>query len=35
MLANRAGFHPLSVERLREPSSKFTLRAFLVAAQEV
>lgn len=28
MLANRAGFHPLIVERLQEPSTKFTLRAF-------
>jgi SAM-dependent methyltransferase len=30
MLANRAGFHPRCVERLREPSTKFTLRAFIV-----
>lgn len=30
MLANRAGFHPVCVERLREPSTKFTLRAFIV-----
>lgn len=30
MLANRAGFAPVAVERLREPSTKFTLRAFLV-----
>lgn len=30
MLANRAGFAPISVERLREPSTKFTLRAFLI-----
>lgn len=30
MLATRAGFKPLCVERLREPSSKFTLRAFMV-----
>jgi 2-polyprenyl-3-methyl-5-hydroxy-6-metoxy-1,4-benzoquinol methylase len=29
ILANRAGFAPICVERLREPSSKFTLRAFL------
>lgn len=28
MLANHAGFHPLIVERLQEPSTKFTLRAF-------
>jgi SAM-dependent methyltransferase len=30
MLADRAGFTPVSIERLREPSTKFTLRAFLV-----
>lgn len=30
LLAKRAEFAPLSVERLREPSSKYTLRAFLV-----
>jgi SAM-dependent methyltransferase len=30
MLADRAGFVPVVLERLREPSSKFTLRAFLV-----
>jgi len=30
MLANRAGFAPVCVERLQEPSTKFTLRAFLV-----
>ena len=30
MLADRAGFAPVSIERLREPSGKFTLRAFLV-----
>jgi hypothetical protein len=30
MLANRAGFDPICIERLREPSTKFTLRAFLV-----
>lgn len=30
LLAVRAGFSPLSLERLREPSSKFTLRGFLV-----
>ncbi len=29
-LAVRAGFAPLSIERLREPSTKYTLRAFLV-----
>jgi 2-polyprenyl-3-methyl-5-hydroxy-6-metoxy-1,4-benzoquinol methylase len=29
LLAQRAGFRALSVERLREPSSKYTLRAFL------
>jgi SAM-dependent methyltransferase len=31
MLANRAGFAPVCVERLQEPSTKFTLRAFLVS----
>jgi len=31
MLANAAGFTPLLVERLREPSAKFTLRAVLAA----
>lgn len=30
MLANRAGFHPVVVERLQEPSTKFTLRAFCI-----
>ncbi|SHL53910.1 Methyltransferase domain-containing protein [Bradyrhizobium lablabi] len=30
MLADRAGFRPIVVERLQEPSTKFTLRAFLV-----
>jgi SAM-dependent methyltransferase len=30
VLANRAGFEPLLVERLQEPSSKFTLRAFFM-----
>jgi SAM-dependent methyltransferase len=30
MLANQAGFAPVCVERLQEPSTKFTLRAFLV-----
>jgi SAM-dependent methyltransferase len=29
MTANRAGYYPLTVERTREPSTKFTLRAFL------
>jgi SAM-dependent methyltransferase len=29
MLADRGGFRPLLVERLQEPSTKFTLRAFL------
>jgi SAM-dependent methyltransferase len=29
MTAARAGFSPVAIERLREPSSKFTLRAFL------
>lgn len=29
MLAERAGFFPLVVERLQEPSTKYTLRAFL------
>lgn len=28
LLASRAGFRPLLIERVREPSSKFTLRAF-------
>ena len=32
MLAERAGFVPLAVERLQEPSTKFTLRAFLSRA---
>jgi 2-polyprenyl-3-methyl-5-hydroxy-6-metoxy-1,4-benzoquinol methylase len=30
LLAERAGFEVLELERLREPSSKYTLRAFLV-----
>lgn len=34
MLTNRAGFHPRCVERLQEPSSKFTLRAFVVPQQQ-
>lgn len=29
LLARQSGFEPLTVERVREPSSKFTLRAFL------
>jgi SAM-dependent methyltransferase len=29
LTAARAGFAPLAIERLREPSTKFTLRAFL------
>lgn len=29
MLADQAGFRPIAVERLQEPSTKFTLRAFL------
>lgn len=29
MLADRAGFRPIVIERLQEPSTKFTLRAFL------
>lgn len=32
MLAERAGFIPLVVERLQEPSTKFTLRAFMGTA---
>jgi SAM-dependent methyltransferase len=32
LLAARAGFRAVTVERLREPSSKYTLRAFLAAA---
>lgn len=30
LLTERAGFRPVTVERLREPSGKYTLRAFLV-----
>src|SRR5208337_3730243 len=30
LVAARAGFGPIAIERLREPSGKFTLRAFLV-----
>lgn len=33
MLANRADFIPVVVERLHEPSTKYTLRAFLCAPQ--
>jgi 2-polyprenyl-3-methyl-5-hydroxy-6-metoxy-1,4-benzoquinol methylase len=29
LLASRAGFVPMHIERLREPSTKYTLRAFL------
>lgn len=29
LLAERAGFHVATIERLREPSTKFTLRAFV------
>lgn len=32
LLASRAGFSALAIERLREPSTKFTIRAFLVPA---
>jgi SAM-dependent methyltransferase len=32
LLAARAGFRAVTVERLREPSSKYTLRVFLAAA---
>ena len=32
MMAGRAGFATLAVERLREPSGKFTLRAFFELA---
>jgi 2-polyprenyl-3-methyl-5-hydroxy-6-metoxy-1,4-benzoquinol methylase len=31
MLADRAGFVPLTVERIREPSTKYTLRAYCAA----
>jgi hypothetical protein len=34
LLATRAGFRVQTLERLREPSTKFTLRAFLTAAPE-
>jgi SAM-dependent methyltransferase len=33
MLAERAGFTPLAVERLQEPSTKFTLRAFMIEGE--
>jgi len=33
LLALHAGFHVLELERLREPSTKFTLRAFLASAE--
>ncbi len=29
LLASRAGFQPIKIERLQEPSTKYTLRAFL------
>jgi hypothetical protein len=29
MLAERSGFSPVVIERLREPSSKYTVRGFL------
>lgn len=32
LLVERAGFRAVTVERLREPSGKYTLRAFMVAA---
>ena len=32
LLAGHAGFAPLAIERLREPSGKYTLRAFLAVA---
>jgi len=31
ILADKAGFYPVTIERLQEPSTKFTLRAFLKA----
>jgi 2-polyprenyl-3-methyl-5-hydroxy-6-metoxy-1,4-benzoquinol methylase len=34
MLADRAGFKPVMVERLQEPSTKFTLRAFVRLGQK-
>ena len=33
MLANRAAFTPVCVERVQEPSTKFTLRAFVVTTE--
>lgn len=30
MMARHAGLHPATIERVREPSRKFTLRAFLI-----
>jgi SAM-dependent methyltransferase len=30
LMARHAGLHPVAIEQVREPSSKFTLRAFLV-----
>jgi 2-polyprenyl-3-methyl-5-hydroxy-6-metoxy-1,4-benzoquinol methylase len=30
LLAGRGGFHAIAIERLREPSTKYTIRAFLV-----
>ena len=35
MMASRAGFCALDIERLREPSTKFTLRSFLVSQAHV
>ncbi len=35
MLATRAGFVVLELERLREPSGKYTLRAFLIPSPDV
>lgn len=35
LLASRSGFTVLQIERLREPSSKYTLRAFLAPAENV
>jgi hypothetical protein len=34
VLAQRAGFSIIEDERLREPSSKYTLHAFLVSGQD-
>jgi SAM-dependent methyltransferase len=33
IMAQRAGYSPLAVERVREPSTKFTLRAFLAPTE--